>query len=284
MSELTYVRASTVSEAVGLLNEPGIRSFPLAGGTDMMIQLRRGEIPAGRFVDITKIPELKSRQVAGGPEGTVLLGAGVTISEILEDTALVAKVPLLGQAGETFGGPQIRNLATVGGNVINQAACADLLPVLICLEAVAFVAAPEGEYCVPVSELVSQPLPAGRIVRAFSFAVPPTAARSVYLRLSRRRTLTTARLSLTMLGRVGADGAIAEARIVPGAIFRTVRRVKPVEEMLVGQLPSESLFEACGQKMVDLFLAESGGRWSAPYKQVVISKLTERGLRAVYGN
>lgn len=284
MNELEYVRAQTLSEAVTLLNQPGIRSLPLAGGTDLMIQLRSGEMPCDRLVDISRVPELKIIHLPSGAAGQVILGAAVTIAEILEDLALISRIPLLARACEQFGGPQIRNMATVGGNVINQAACADILPVLVCLEALAYVASPGGEDCLPVSELVSHPFPVGRVVRAFSFSLPPVESKSVYLRLARRQTLATARLSLTALGRMSPEGLIEKARLVPGAVFARVRRVAEVERMLVGRPASAALFEAAGQKMVELFLAESGGRWSAPYKQVVISKLTERALRAIYGN
>ncbi len=284
MNDLDYVRAHTLTEAVGLLNQPGIKNQLLAGGTDLMVQIRRGEVQHRRLVDITHLAELKAVKIPEKPEGAVLLGAGITIAEILENSALVTRLPLLAQACASFGGPQIRNLATLGGNVINQAACADILPILVCLEAVAYVVSPQGEYCVPVGDLVAQALPAGRIVRAFSIPLPPVGSRSVYLRLARRRALAAARLSLTVLGRVNPAGLIEEARLVPGAVFAQVQRTPAVEGMLIGHPPSAALFEAAGQKMVELLLASSGNRWSLPYKQVVISHFTERALAQVYGN
>jgi CO/xanthine dehydrogenase FAD-binding subunit len=249
-----------------------------------MIQYRRGELHCDRLVDLTHIPELKEIQVHDGPHGRIFLGAAVTVAEILENLPVITKIPLLAQACGQFGGPQIRSLATVGGNVINQAACADLLPVLVCLGAETHVASPQGEFCVPVSDLASHPFPDGRLVRSFSLPLPPESSRSVFLRLARRKTLVTARLSLTMLGSLSADGTIVEARIVPSAIFSKVRRVSEVEGMLVGQTPSGSLYKTAGERMAELFMAESGNRWSAPYKKLVVANLTERGLRMIYGN
>jgi CO/xanthine dehydrogenase FAD-binding subunit len=284
MNDLDYVRAHTLTEAVVLLNQPGMKNQLLAGGTDLMVQIRRGEVQHRRLVDITHLSELKMIKIPEKSEGSVLLGAGVTIAEILENAALAARLPLLAQGCAAFGSPQIRNLATLGGNVINQAACADILPILVCLEAVAFVVTPQGEYCVPVEDLVAQPLPAGRVVRAFSILQPPLASRSVYLRLARRRAMAAARLSLTVRGRINPAGLIEEARLVPGAVFARVQRVPEVEGILIGHTPSAALFEAAGQKMIELLQASSGSRWSLPYKQVVISRFTERALAEVYGD
>jgi CO/xanthine dehydrogenase FAD-binding subunit len=284
MNDLDYVRAHSLTEAVALLNQPGIKNQLLAGGTDLMVQIRRGEVQHKRLVDITHLTELKVVQVPEKPEGSLLLGAGVTIAEILENSALVSRLPLLAQACAAFGSPQIRNLATLGGNVINQAACADILPILVCLEAVAYVVSPQGEYCVPVEDLVTQALPTGRILRAFAVPQPPAGSRSVTLRLARRRALAAARLSLTVLGRVNSAGLIEEARLVPGAVFAWAQRIPAVEGMLIGHSPSAALFEAAGQKLVELLQASSGNRWSLPYKQVVISRFTERVLAEVYGN
>jgi CO/xanthine dehydrogenase FAD-binding subunit len=284
MNDLDYVRAHTLTEAVVLLNQTGMKNQLLAGGTDLMVQIRRGEVQHKRLVDITHLAELKGIKIPDKPEASVLLGAGVTIAEILENDALAERLPLLAQACAAFGSPQIRNLATLGGNVINQAACADILPILVCLEAVATVVSPQGEYCMPVEDLVAQALPAGRVVRAFSILQPPPSSRSVYLRLARRRAMAAARLSLTVLGRINSAGLIEEARLVPGAIFARVQRVPEVEGLLIGHTPSAALFEAAGQKMIELLQASSGSRWSLPYKQVVISRFTERALAEVYGN
>jgi len=265
-----------------LLNEPPYRSRPLAGGTDLLIQIRRGNNSFDRVVDITRIPELREIQVR--PDQTVVLGAAVRVAEILDHEKLVEKAPLLAQACAHFGGPQIRNLATIGGNVINQAACADLLPVLVCLDAQAVVASPEGEFSLPVAGLIAHPFPRGRLVRTFTFSLPPQASRSVYLRLARRQTLATARLSLAALGRQSPDGTIQDARLVPGAVFARVRRISPVEALLVGQHPGDELFEMAEKKMIELYLAESGQRWSAFYKEAVLYSFLHQALRAIYAN
>ncbi len=282
MPDLTYVRAHSLSQAIAFLNEPGVRSRPLAGGTDLLIQIRDGAFPYDRVIDIGQVPELKGIDVG---EETITLGAGVTFTEILEHPSLGTRLPLLTQACREIAGVQIRNRATLGGNVINAAACADTLVVLICLEANAIIALPDGsETSRPVAQLVTGPghtqLPAGALVRAFTFTAPPDPTRTVYLRVGRRRAMVIARLSLAALAALDRHGKVTELRLVPGAAFSPIRRVVEVERLLLGQTPTAALFERAGAKMEDA-LRTAGGRWSAAYKLPVLAALTVQALQDV---
>jgi carbon-monoxide dehydrogenase medium subunit/xanthine dehydrogenase FAD-binding subunit len=193
---------------------------------------------------------------------------------------------LLVQACRHIGSTQIRNAATLGGNVANAAACADSVPALVCLEAQAIVATIEGEQRWPVAELITgthkTQLPPGALIRAFTFE-PPEGSRAAFERIGRRRAMAIARLSLAALGARGADGRITLLRLAPGAAFATFRRASAVEEMLVGQAPCKELFTAAGRRMAELFMAESGRRWSAEWKEKALAALTERALQRVVG-
>jgi CO/xanthine dehydrogenase FAD-binding subunit len=258
MSELAYVRAHTLGEAIALLNEPGVRSRVLAGGTDLVNQHRAGHATYDRVVDVAHVPELRVIEV----NGRLTIGAAVTHTEIVESALLQELAPLLVRACGHIGSPQIRNIATIGGNVINAAACADTLPALVCLGARAVITTPGGELHVPVADLVTgvnnTALPSGGLVRAFTLDQPPA----------------NCRVSLQRLGR--------SIRVVPGAAFARFRRITPVEELLYGQQPTPELVASAGRCMTDQFLAESGSRWSAPYKRRTIAALTQRALTEVF--
>lgn len=281
MKDFSYVRAERLEQAVALLNEPGLRSCVLAGGTDLINQLRGSAAICDRAVDVAHIPEL--RVIETGRQ--IVIGAAVTHAEIVASPVLQAQVPLLVQACRQIGSPQIRNIATIGGNIINAAACADTLPVLVCLDADALVVTPAGETRLPVAELVNgvnrTALPASGLVHAFVFDPPPAGARSAFMRIGRRQAMSIARLSLAALALQDQAGVVSQLRLAPGAALARVRRVSAAEALLLGRVPTPELIAAVAAAMSEQFRAESGHRWSAPYKERVIAVLTERALHEV---
>jgi CO/xanthine dehydrogenase FAD-binding subunit len=284
MRELGYVRARSLQEALALLNETSHHSQVLAGGTDLVRQIRCRAVEFDRLIDVSRIPELRAIDVSSAE--AIRLGAAVTFTEILQHPTLAERVPLLADACRTVGGPQVRNQATVGGNVANGAACADVATVLVCLEAVAVIAGPGTEARTLVSELLDNPLthcPAGRLICRFEFQALPDPRRSVYLRIGRREAMSIARASLAAAGEVDEDGRTKSVRVAAGAVFKHPRRLPEVEALLEGEMPSEERFGAAGRRLAEIVVEECSGRWSLPYKQRVAAALTERGLRTVLG-
>lgn len=281
MDEFSYVRAHSLDEALALLSEPGQCSRVLAGGTDLVNQLRKGGIACDRVVDVAHIPELRAIE-DGSP---IRIGAAVTHAEIAESALLRERASLLVLACRQIGSPQIRNVATIGGNVVNAAACADTLPVLVCLEAQAVVVSAAGVERLPVADLVSgvnqTRLPPGGLVQAFEFEAPPPGSRASFQRIGRRQAMSIARLSVAALGALDAEGRVSLLRVVPGAAFSRFQRATSVEDLLLGQRPTAQRIADAGAEMTRLFLRESGGRWSAAYKERAIAALTERALHEV---
>jgi carbon-monoxide dehydrogenase medium subunit len=232
-------------------------------------------------IDIAHVPEMRVIEA----NGQVRIGAAVTHTEIASSPVLLEKAPLLVMACRQIGSPQIRNIATIGGNVVNAAACADTLPALVCLEASAIVVSASGERRIPVSDLVTgvnrTSLSPDSLVQAFVFDAPPPGSRMDFQRIGRRRAMSIARLSLAAIGKRDSQGQVSLLRLVPGAAFARFRRATAVEELLIGQEPTNSLIFDAGKKMAGLFIQESGGRWSAPYKERTIAALTVRALREV---
>ena len=281
MSEFRYIRAHSLDEAVALLSEPGVYSRVLAGGTDLVNQFRKGEAGCDRVVDVAHVPEMGG--ISGGQ--LIRVGAAVTHAEIAESALLQERAPILVRACRQIGSPQIRNIATIGGNVVNAAACADTLPVLVCLEAQAVVVGPGGVERVPVTDLVTgvymTQLTRGSLIQAFEFEAPPAGSRMSFQRIGRRQAMAIARLSVAALGAVDDENRVSLLRVVPGASFARFRRATSVEDLLVGRAPTAQRIAGAGREMTRLFLDESGGRWSAPYKERTIATLTERALHEV---
>lgn len=283
MEKFTYTRPHSLAEAVDLLSEPGVRNQILAGGTDLLVQIRQSPPTFDRLVDVNRIPELKL--IEG--DGRVTVGAGVTIAEILHNPILRERAPLLVEACGHIGSVQIRNVASIGGNVANAAPCADTLPPLVCLEAEALLVSAHGERRLPVWDLVTGPhqtsLRPGELIRSFTFAAQPLSSRSAFLRIGRRQAMAISRLAVAAIGKRDSSGMVTEIRLATGSAFSKFRRETEVEAMLLGQAAEEALIVAAGQEMTRLFEAESGKRWSAPYKRLALAALTERALRQVLG-
>jgi CO/xanthine dehydrogenase FAD-binding subunit len=124
-------------------------------------------------------------------------------------------------------------------------------------------------------------LPPGGLVQAFEFEAPPPGSRASFQRIGRRQAMSIARLSVAALGAVDGEGRVALLRVVPGAALARFRRASSVEDLLLGRQPTAQRIAEASQEMVRLFLQESGGRWSAQYKERAIAALTERALHEV---
>jgi CO/xanthine dehydrogenase FAD-binding subunit len=281
--DFTYECPNNIQEAVALLSEEGIRSCPIAGGTDLTIALRSNAIKVNRLVDVTRIPEMKIIE----ENHKIIIGAAVTFTEILENSMLQDKLPILMEGCKVIGCDQIRNLATIGGNVANAAIPADSIPVLVCLGTDAVIQTLHGQVRIPVSELITGPnktkIPAGSIITSFEIPNIPTGAKTNFQRIGRRRSMSIARLSMAALGSTGSDGKINEVRLVAGAAFPTFERIQRVEELLLGKTPDKNLYIFAGKEMADEFVRVSGSRWSTEWKVKAIAAITERALSHVFG-
>jgi CO/xanthine dehydrogenase FAD-binding subunit len=282
MTRFDYVRAHSLEEAIQLLTEPGIVSKPLAGGTDILVYVRQGEPWFDRLVDVSLLPELKTIK---GDDTCVRIGAGVTFAEAIESELLNQIAPFLVEACQSVGSPQIRNLGTLGGNVVNAAPCADSLPPLVCLDAVAHLRGAEGEREVLVSELVTRPNQSqvrdGELLTHFSFSIPPEGVRSAFVKLGRRKAQSISRLSMATMGRTTSGGVVDFVRLTPGAATPRTKRFEEIEIMLLGERPTESLLIEAGEKAAALMVETTGRRWSTEYKEIAIKALSERALRRV---
>jgi carbon-monoxide dehydrogenase medium subunit len=153
LPKLSYHRASTIDEAVGLLSEYGKKAKILAGGTDLLIGLEAGAIAADKVIDIKCIHDL--REISVSRSGELTIGACVTVNEILEAGPLPAGMDAVLEAASLLATYQIRNRATVGGNVCNASPACDLGPPLLVLGANLRIMSADGERIVPLTDFFS---------------------------------------------------------------------------------------------------------------------------------
>ena len=283
MPKFDYIRPETLDQAIGLLDDSTHTNRLLAGGTDVMVHLRYHEPDFDRVIDISLLPELKTITRSGN---TISLGSGVTFAEIIESRTLQEAAPFLIEACRSVGGPQIRNMGTLGGNAVNAAAAADGLPSLVCLDATLHLRSANKERQMPIADFMIKPsqtqIQANEILTHFTFTAPPPGAKTAFIKLGRRNAQAISRLVMTAIGRVDKAGKIDFIRLTPGAATPRIIRFTAAEEMLLGQRPTEELFSAVGRKVAETMVSVTGRRWSTEFKEPVIAELTERALKMIF--
>lgn len=275
-----YIAPTRLDAALAGLREYGPRARVLAGGTDLLLELRRpGAGNPTAVVDVTRITEL---QGITRSDGSITLGPLVTHAELCASEVLRARALLLSVAASTLGSPQIRNRGTVGGNLVNAAPCADTVPPLIALEARVTLSSADNTREVPLSEFFVEPyrtiIQPDEILTAIRFPTLPRGASSCYLKLGRRNAVAIARLSVAAVLVHDKEGVISDARIVPGSAFPTWQRVSEAENLLIGEKPSSALFFSVGRRVSELMVSATGRRWSSEYKEPVVAALVRRAL------
>ena len=192
------------------------------------------------MVDISRVREMKVITLAGDE---IVIGAAVTFTEVAESALLRETAGCLVQASLSVGGPAIRNTGTLGGNVINAAACADSVPALVCLDAVAHLSSLRGTRALPVSVLIEGAsrtgIGPGELLTHLTFPLPPAGARQAFTKLGRRNAQAISRLSVAAAGRLDGRGVVDYVRLAPGAAMPSPGACSRWRPMLLGQAPAD---------------------------------------------
>jgi carbon-monoxide dehydrogenase medium subunit len=268
-----------VDECLRLLGQRGPDTRLLAGGTDLLPQMKNGLLKPARVIDLSGVADLR---VLGPDDGRGFrVGAAVTARRLERDPRVRSTYPALAESGALVGSIQVRNLATVGGNLCNAAPSADMAPPLVALDAEAVIAGPSGRRRVPVASFF---VGVRRTVLApdellVEFVIPTPGPRSggSYLRHTPRRELDIAvvgvasQLTLT-------DGVCATARIALAAVAPVPVRATAAEQALEGQRLTPALLEHAATLAVDAARPISDQRGSAEFRRHLVRVLTRRTL------
>jgi CO/xanthine dehydrogenase FAD-binding subunit len=285
MKPFDYFSPKSLNEACSLLRDSGEGARILAGGTDVLIELRRPSAHSPKsIIDISRIVALKGIRESGD---SIVIGSLATHDEVYRSELIARYAPLLKSAVSTIGSPQIRNRGTVGGNIMNAAECADTVPPLMALNAHLTLKSASGEREIALSDFFLKPYVTvarrDEILSAIHFRKLSPDMQSSFVKLGRRNVLSIARLSVAVVLKIAGNGVIEEARIVPGATFPSWHRVQEAEDMIVGQKPSRNIFAEAGKKVSEMMISYTGRRWSTEYKEPVIAVLVRRALEQCVG-
>jgi CO/xanthine dehydrogenase FAD-binding subunit len=279
MGSLSYVRPQTLEAALDHLDRHGSATQILAGGTDLVLDLRSGGVRPAFILDVSRLPELKGISLI---EEGLSVGAGVTLAEIEASKLLQREAPALWKCAFTFASRQIRNAATIGGNVAHCSPCGDTVPPLVIHEACAVLAAKKGIRSVPVEQIASGPyacaLPPDEIILRFILKPADGITFCDFQKIGRRKELAIARLNAAAMARQEPDGRIAFLRFSLGSCTPTPQRLPEVEDHLVGRTPTPERIWEAGRILAERTIALTGRRPSTAYKESAIQGLFFRML------
>ena len=280
MQEFVYECPATIADAVAAMAADGARA--LAGGTDLIPQVREGRRKVGRIVDVKRIPEMMTISTLQG--GGLSIGAAATAAAVARHAGVAGAFPAIAGSARLIGGVQIQSRASLGGNICNAAPSADAVPALICHQARALIAHRDAKREAPVAELFAGPgrtsLKPGELLVSILVPPPPPRSAATYLRFTPRREMDIAVAGSGAWLQLGEDGVIAAARIVLASVAPTPINAPSAEQRLMGERPSRALLEEAGRLAAKDARPISDTRGSADYRLTLVGVLTARALAA----
>ncbi len=282
MREFEYTAPTTLEEAIGQMAANGNGARALAGGTDLLVQLRADRFQIDRVVDVKGIAELNQLSCSAA-EG-LTLGAAVPCYRVYEDETIAGLYPALADSASIIGSIQIQSRASVGGNLCNAAPSGDSIPALIVLEATCNVTGPNGSRTIPVEEFCAGPgrnvLQPGELLVTLRLPPPKPNSGAHYLRFAPRNEMDIAIVGVG--ASVVLDDArqrIVSARIALASVAPTPVFAREAGDLLAGKEASEASFEEAAEAAKAATTPISDMRGTAHQRTHLVGVLTKRALR-----
>ncbi|MBC7324875.1 MAG: xanthine dehydrogenase FAD-binding subunit XdhB [Moorella sp. (in: Bacteria)] len=276
-----YFEALTVEEATALLAaNPGLTI--IAGGTDVLIKMHHGQVEKAQLLSIRNIKSLQG--ISKLDDGSIVIGPLTTFTQVINDRLIKEDIPVLAAAAATMGGPQIRNVATIGGNICNGATSADSAPTLLALNARLKLESNQGERLVPIRDFYLGPgrvdLKPGELLTAI--IISPQDYRGYgghYIKFSQRKAMDIATLGVAVVCKIREGNVFADVRIGLGVAGPTPLRCTEAEEWAKGKAISGETMATIGRLAVRSTRARTSWRASREYREHLVEELTQRALK-----
>ena len=256
----------------------------IAGGTDLIIDLKKGKKNPQLVIDLSQIPELSG---VHEENGHLHIGSATTFSQLARHPLVLEKGLCLAQAVRKIGSEQIRNRGTLGGNIASASPAGDCLPVLLVLEAMVTLQNPDRVRRLPLSQVLMGSgktcLTADELITGIDFPLLDGEYVSGFEKLGNRTAVTVARLNMAAVIKYDRDNnSIKEARIAVGALGETAFRLPEVEEILLGEI-TPILFHRFEDRLTEAVDHAISGRYSQPYKREAIRGMAEDMFVNLFG-
>jgi carbon-monoxide dehydrogenase medium subunit len=255
------------------------------GGTDILVRMRDGSVRPHTLVDVKGLPAM--RDVRYDQEAGLTVGAAVTMNELTRHPDVQGHYPLLAEAADSVASYQLRNRATLGGNLCNASPAADTGPAVRVLEGQFTLYGPNGEREVAASEFFLGPgrtaMQPGELMTAIRFPVPPPGCTGRYLKLGRNKAGDLAIAGVAILGFPDGDAPSGyRFRIALASVAPVILRAEKAEAILAQNSPGEEVFAQAAEKAMQAATPIDDVRASAAYRKAMVRNLTLRGLRDVW--
>jgi carbon-monoxide dehydrogenase medium subunit len=279
VSRFEYHQPESLPDAVALAARFGAEASFLAGGTDLIVQIQRGRIVPRHVVGLHRVAGLNGIET----NGRITLGARVTHRSIERAPELAGALRCLIEGAEVIGGHQVRNVATVGGNLVNASPAADLAPCLLALDGVVTLVGPGGERELPVESFLLGPNRTARrpdeLLTRVSLSALPARAATAFLKAGRRRAMEIS--VVCVAARLTLDASLErclEARVALGAVAPTAVRAHQAERALEGQPVGGEAFRRAAEAAQEACRPIDDVRASAVFRQHLVGVLVRRAL------
>jgi CO/xanthine dehydrogenase FAD-binding subunit len=280
MENFEYVEPKTLKEAVRLLVKYKKGAKLLAGGTDLMVGMKDGSIRPKYLINLKKIKGLD--KISYSKKKGLSIGCLVTWTNILSSKPVLQYYPILWEAASLIGGPQIRNMGTIGGNICHASPSADSAPALMVYGAQCMIAGPGKNRVIPVEEIFGGvqkiSLKDGEILTGFRLPTPDPESKGCYLKFSPRRAMDLPIVGVSVL--VGtSNGTFQDVKIALGAVAPTPIRAKKAERFLSGKaIDGDTIGKAAEEAMMES-KPITDVRASREYRLGLVEELTYRALK-----
>jgi len=280
-----YARPGTIDEALRLLEEHGPSARPLMGGTDLFVRMRDGILQPKILLDLKALPLM--RTIGYDARAGLTIGAAVTMNEVAGHLVVASDYPPLAEAAHSVASYQLRNRATLGGNLCNGSPAADTAPAALVLDGSMILHSPAGVREVPAADFFLGPgrtaIQPGELMTALRFASPPPGARGRYLKLGRNKAGDLAIAGVAVLGFPDESATSGyRFRIALASVAPVPLRVAAAEEALASLPPGDEAFSVAAELAVLACSPIDDVRASARYRWAMVRNLSLRGLRAVW--
>ena len=284
LPQFQYHEPASLTEACQVLQTFGKTAALIAGGTDLLVKMKSREIQPENIISLTEIEEIRQINVNGSK---ISIGACCTISQIAESEKIQSALPALSSGARNLGSPSVRNLGTIGGNIVTASPAADLPPSLAAYGAKARLKCKDQERFVPLGQLFRGPgatdIEKDEILADLHLEVPPEHSAAAFFKLGHRRALQCSIINGACYIAINPQsGEIKTARVVLGAVAPTIVRASSTEKYLLGEKPSVKLFSEASREAVHDCNPIDDLRGSAGYRRDMVQVLTNRILGAAF--
>lgn len=281
MRDFEYIAPTTLEEALAALARHGGEAKLVAGGTDILGQMKKGVISPKFVISLGRIPGLEG--IGGNEEGGVTIGACASLEDVANSPIVGEQYGLLATAAGQVGGVQVRNRGTIGGNLCNASSAADTVPPLLVLGATLSIASVRGERTVPLSAFFMGPnrtvLEGDEVLKAIRLPKVCASSGGAFLKLGRRRAMDISIACAAAYLTVEKGSAIVrEVRVALGSVAPTPMLVDEVGDAMKGREFGPTVLEEAGRVAAAKAQPLSDIRASAEYRREMVGVLVRRVL------